>query len=247
MQLQMTAPLDIGLSQQDAALGHGQEDVFNLGFAERDLSKKGGLKRFNAEAMDEDQEASSSSEDLDDSDIASEDENLQVNALEADLDGLYDAYRDRLRERDAKAQAREAREKDEHRKEWGGINLSGDHSDSEDEGDIQQPQSDSDSSDSESDDETPAPKKQRLNTKGAAAVKSSLVTKLEGPKSAKPASAVWFNQNIFSGIDDVDDLEDDQDGDDAESEHDEQASVDSAEAEDSEVIHALLTRHQRLK
>ena len=40
MQLQMTAPIDIGLEQQDAALASGQDDFFDLQGAEKGMKKK---------------------------------------------------------------------------------------------------------------------------------------------------------------------------------------------------------------
>ena len=50
--------------------------------------------------------------------------------LEDELDGLYNTYQDRLRERDAKYRVKEARKNDKSREEWGGIKEKG--SDDED-------------------------------------------------------------------------------------------------------------------
>src|ERR1700759_3139720 len=50
MQLQMTAPLDIGLEHQDPALHMGQDDTFDLSVTERAMSKKGGAKLFVGDA-----------------------------------------------------------------------------------------------------------------------------------------------------------------------------------------------------
>ena len=47
MQLQMTAPLDIGLEHTDSALQTGHdEDMFDLGDTTKALAKKGGLSRL---------------------------------------------------------------------------------------------------------------------------------------------------------------------------------------------------------
>src|SRR5882762_2555385 len=46
MQLQMTAPMDIGMEQHDASLGFGQDDVFDLTGAEKGMRKKGGVTKL---------------------------------------------------------------------------------------------------------------------------------------------------------------------------------------------------------
>jgi AdoMet-dependent rRNA methyltransferase SPB1 len=51
MQLQMTAPMDIGMEQHDASLGYGQDDVFDLTGAERGMKKKGGVANFTGTDM----------------------------------------------------------------------------------------------------------------------------------------------------------------------------------------------------
>ena len=55
MQLQMTAPLDIGLEQHDPSLGYGQDDVFDLEDTQKGLRKNGGVAHL-GDAMDVDAE-----------------------------------------------------------------------------------------------------------------------------------------------------------------------------------------------
>ncbi|KAF7339381.1 AdoMet-dependent rRNA methyltransferase SPB1 [Mycena sanguinolenta] len=210
MQLQMTAPLDIGLEQHDASLG-GQDDFFDLALGDEDDA-----------ASDEDDAApDDETESVLDSD---EERQRKVDGLEAEMSGMYDAYRERLRERDAKFKVKESREKNAEREEWGGIKEPIDvDSDSEEEGgwdkmDVVKEQagdsSSDDESDSEDDDEAPAtrkrPRKESGPTKSAKRVK--LVTDLREPKtqSASQASKVWFSQDVFAGVGDGLDIGDDE-------------------------------------
>jgi len=53
MQLHMTAPLEIGLEQTDAGLRHGQEDVFDLEYAERASRRTGYPKTLDTDEESE--------------------------------------------------------------------------------------------------------------------------------------------------------------------------------------------------
>jgi AdoMet-dependent rRNA methyltransferase SPB1 len=135
MQLQMTAPLDIGLSFQDQALGHGQEDILDLEMSKKQLGKqKNHVDLIN---LVDDKDDFESDEGEQGEDPMDEDEGIQdpedkkVDDLEAELDGLYDAYQERMGERDAKYMVKEARRKDKSREEWHGIQQQ--DSDDEDE------------------------------------------------------------------------------------------------------------------
>ncbi len=59
----------------------------------------------------------------------------EVEDLEADLDDLYETYKERRNERDAKFKAKEARSKNKNREEWSGFKAdkSDEESGSEDE------------------------------------------------------------------------------------------------------------------
>lgn len=250
MQLQMTAPLDIGVELQDQSLSLGQEDVFDLDTVERSGRK---LRT----AMDEDDEDDDVAPAAGDSD-ADSDEDEEV--LEAELDGMYDAYRQQLADRDAKYRAKEARRKNKERDEaWGGISKA----DSDDEGDEDAEMSeeggwdviqrhkrrlddvDSDSEadmDSDSESEVTLPEKKRRRKEKElppAKKKGKLLTKLDiEPKaSTSRAAQMWFSNDVFSGVqDDLDALEDDEDVD---MEEDDSAGSDAWE-DDVSGWHSLL-------
>ncbi|KAF8974023.1 Spb1 C-terminal domain-containing protein [Flammula alnicola] len=241
MQLQMTAPLDIGLEQQDATLGIGQDDIFDLGRTEEDMHRNKSNAKF---MMDDDGDAvvDSSSEDGendqaddgDDGQLDSEDEReKKVSGLEAELDGLYDAYQERLRERDAKFRVKEARRKNAKREEWHGIGAQerdGEESDEEEEGSwdkIQQAKlndrdnSSGDSSDESEVDELPSAKRRKRTQSDQEPEpkdkkRPRLISKLE-PSTSKSATSttakVWFSQNLFSKVDGLDEISDSEDSD----------------------------------
>lgn len=217
MQLQMTAPLDIGLEQTDAVLGHGQEDVFNLESAERIPGRIVSSDFSDTDDQDSDIEQRKDDNSSDDEALHTDGEqNSRVQALENDLDGLYETYRERLAERDAKYKVRMARQDDKRREEWSGINkgeAQGD-ADEEDEGGgwdemeqrkAEEPDSDSSSVDDEdelSSSESPSkrkPPRQRETSRK----KARLLTSLEEPQTKIQSSKktdVWFSQDIFDGM-----------------------------------------------
>ena len=220
MQLQMTAPLDIGLEFQDQALGHGQEDILDLEASEKQLGKK--MSHVDLVTLVDDRDDFESDEggenamDEDDETLNPEDEeDKRVDGLEAELDGLYDAYQERMNERDTKYRVKEARRKDKSREEWHGIQQKDsddeDHSDESDGGyDVVQAAKaqlweDSDSeSDSESDGALDASVSKRLKrTRGADAevcgrqLKKARTGQLETSKAA----SMWFDQDVFAGVD----------------------------------------------
>ncbi|KAJ7783899.1 Spb1 C-terminal domain-containing protein [Mycena maculata] len=246
MQLQMTAPLDIGMEQHDASLG-GQEDFFDLGGAETGLRKRGGVSALvDADAIggfdDSDEEdGGDESESVLDSD---EERERKVDGLEAEMDGLYEAYRDRMRERDAKFKVKESRQKNAEREEWQGIKEPIDvDSDSEEEeggwdkmevakersGDTSS--DDSDSEEEEEEEEEPTTRKRQRLEPGPTkpSKRAKLVTDLKEPKSqsaSSQAAKVWFSQDVFAGMDDSLAVGDD--------ESDADMSVDDEDADDSE-------------
>ncbi|KAJ7038085.1 Spb1 C-terminal domain-containing protein [Mycena alexandri] len=241
MQLQMTAPLDIGLEQHDASLG-GQDDFFDLGGAETGLRKRGGLAALgddDGESDEEDAASDNESESVLDSD---EERQRKVDGLEAEMDGLYDSYRERMRERDAKFKVKESREKNAEREEWRGIKepIDVDSDSEEEEGgwdkmEVAKERSGDTSSDDDSDsedeeDEKPATRKRPRTETGPAkpSKRAKLVTDLREPKQpASQAAKVWFSQDLFASMGDSLDV-----GDDA---SDADMSVDDEEAaEDSD-------------
>ncbi|KAG1783842.1 Spb1 C-terminal domain-containing protein [Suillus placidus] len=224
MQLQMTAPLDIGLEQIDASLGIGQEDMFDLTGTEKQLRNKGGIGIIRVDddtPEDEDEDEIVARDDEKDEVLDSEEERDQkASRLEAEMDGLYDAYQEKLKERDSKFQAREARQKNGMLEEWGGI-QDGDNSESDEEGGWDQMEAakgDKDDSSDESDDgkpETPGRKRRRPQTTEMKSNKKvKLVTKLEEPTAGGRASQVWFSQDLFGGVEGLDDIEGEEEGED---------------------------------
>ncbi|KAJ7492521.1 FtsJ-domain-containing protein [Mycena latifolia] len=267
MQLQMTAPLDIGMEQHDASLG-GQDDFFDLGGAETGLRKRGGLAALVDEdaigGSDEEDEASDGdeSESVLDSD---EERQRKVVGLEAEMDGLYDAYRERMRERDAKYKVKESREKNAEREEWLGIKQPIDvdsESDEEEEGGWDKMEvakertgdTSSDDSDSEEEDEeedAPSARKRSRTEPGPVkpSKRAKLITNLREPKSqgtSSQAARVWFSQDVFAGVDDALEAEDDEPGDemsvdgrDATSEADWEDTPEDPDDDDFEIVKAV--------
>ncbi|TCD69966.1 AdoMet-dependent rRNA methyltransferase spb1 [Steccherinum ochraceum] len=230
MQLQMTAPLDIGLEQADASLAFGQDDVFDLEHTTKALRKKGGIsKLMDADDADSsDDEAEAGSEDEDEVLDEEEERDRKVAALEDELDGLYDAYQERMREKDAKYQAKKARNADAERGEWHGISKqdSDDEDEDDEDGGYEEMQaakakddassSDDDSSDDEDDKPVskskPASRKRRHEEPPTIRKKPRLSPQASSSAPAAPlsrAAEVWFSQDMFSGAGiDADDMED---------------------------------------
>lgn len=218
MQLQMTTPLDIGLEQQDVALVLGQDDVFDLVRAENAM-RKGEIDDDGAEGESDDEVE----EDPSESDVvldSDQERESKVMGLEADLDGLYDAYQDRLRERDARYKVMEARRKNAEREEWHGIQDEQDDDGSSSVGGWdERGGSGSLSEDSKSDDdaESSATRRKRPRIGDDPSHRSKrprLVTKLEGPKMPVSKTAqFWFSQDVFAGIDDAEVNSEDEDED----------------------------------
>lgn len=260
MQLQMTAPLDIGLEQADAQLGFGQDDVFDLGGAEKALHRKGVTKFANGDLDDEDDEmdgqnqrAEEEEEELD----SEEERERKVRSLEAEMDGLYESYRQKLADRDSKFMVKEARKKNKDREEtWGGIRkASSDNEDSEDSDDdgeggwdrmAEAKEEDEESSDDDSgaeSDSTPAKKRRLAAGQEKSRKRRKLVTVLDDPARHTPAQTSraaqqWFSQDMFADVPGLDD-EDEDDYEDVDME--EEISPPTAE-DDSEVG---VSRHVR--
>ena len=226
MQLQMTAPLDIGLEQTDAVLGHGQEDMFDLESAERVPRRIGSYDLTDTEDEDNNPEQRKDDNNSGDEALLTDGEqNGRIQALEDDLDDLYETYRERLAERDSKFKVRVARQNDKRREEWSGIDKDKAQTDT-DEGDesggwdeMEQRKakdSDSDSSSADEEDEpssAQAPKRKRPRQQETSRKKTRLLTSLEEPQTAFQISRktdVWFSQGIFHGLDHLNEDDDDE-------------------------------------
>ncbi|KAF9822007.1 hypothetical protein IEO21_00001 [Rhodonia placenta] len=247
MQLQMTAPLDIGLEQSDASLAFGQDDIFDLDGATKAMNSRGGAKRLEEEDDAEDDDEDEGGSDAENEDVldSEEERERKVEGLQADLDGLYDAYRDRLRERDAKFKVKEARKNNKAREDWYGIAKkdSDDEDESEEEGGWDKMEEtkerlgeDSSSDESDNDEGAPVRAGQKRpmdsNARGSQQIRKKART--SAASAAPPsnsqlnrAAQVWFSQDCFAGLDI--DIEDD------EAEEDVQMDEDEDEDEDDGV------------
>lgn len=209
MQLQMTAPLDVGLEQQDLSL-IGQDDIFDLNGTERGLRRKGGIEKLisdEGDVAEESEEEVEEVEGAEDEVLNSEEEReKRTQTMEAEFDSLYHVYRDRLRERDAKYKVKEARQKNAEREEWLGIEGEKDSDGEEgtEEGgwdDMQARKSDISDYDSSEDTEPEAPimKEGKRPHDADTALSSSKRFKPDAGPTSK-AARVWFSQDIFAGI-----------------------------------------------
>ena len=215
--------MDIGLDLEDKGLDMGQEDIFDLETEESAL-RKSKASRTAINLMDaQDEESPDEAEEQATDEELSEDERQErrVGALERELDGLYDSYRQRKSERDAKFKVKEAREKNKERDgEWTGFGAQ--ESDEEtDEGEDSgeggwentaeaKARVGEDSSDDESDqDDMPTTKKRRGDDVVQPLTRNKrakLVTKLDGPQSAAhltKTAQVWFDQDMFKEMGDL--------------------------------------------
>lgn len=119
----MTAPE--GLDNEDRALA-GEDEIFDLGEGEREAARRGKTRGLGETMVDvdgmseeeEEEESEESDEEVLDSD---EERERKLGDLEGQLDGLYDEYKERMNERDAKFRVKEARAKDKNYDSWHGI------------------------------------------------------------------------------------------------------------------------------
>ncbi|ROV92886.1 hypothetical protein VSDG_06354 [Cytospora chrysosperma] len=115
MQLNMTAPMDIGMEEQGPM---GEDAMFQL----KAVDKAGALGRISKGKMikvnDEPKDSGLGTSPDDDDDESDEEEDR----LERELDGMYETYKERKSETDAKYRAKRARK--EHKDdEWEGVSA----------------------------------------------------------------------------------------------------------------------------
>lgn len=180
MQMNMLTPHDIGIE----AASLGRESLFNLKTAEKtgilsDLAK--GKKRM---VFTKDELAMDNDIYLEDGVLPDRDEYIDADNLENELDVMYDQYKERKIERDARFKAKQAREEADN---WEGFEESKENVQeqkdyiSDDDDDVDMDQGDSD------DDEA-------IN---------SLISKIKGKSGDKALSTkarVLFNDPIFDGV-----------------------------------------------
>lgn len=123
MQLQMTTPMDIGMEHHDETLKGGAEDFFDL----KGAGKRAGedLDSDSGDDLGDEQDDAGDSTTIsadEEEELDSEDEReARLQALEGDMDTMYEDYRTRMSDRDSKFRAKEERRKNQEMQEWGGI------------------------------------------------------------------------------------------------------------------------------
>ncbi|KKY18911.1 putative rrna methyltransferase [Phaeomoniella chlamydospora] len=165
MQMNMTAPMDIGVEQVGP---NGEGAMFNLKTADKAKSQ---VKLTNGKMEVADEESSESDLELDDEDDESDPE---ADRLDRELDAMYESYRERREDRDSKERAKRLRKLKEE-DEWEGFSGSEkDKAGSEDE-----------------DEDEDIPMRPLKGTSDGLSSKA----------------AMFFDQDIFQGIDGLDDPE----------------------------------------
>ncbi|GAK68146.1 FtsJ-domain-containing protein [Moesziomyces antarcticus] len=124
MQLQMTTPMDIGMDVMDDQLGSGNGDIFEIGSGEK-VSKKALMQQ--ADLSDDESDTIVSSHDDDD-----DDPQARAARLDAEMDALYDEFKQKQSDRDAKFRAKQARLKDAKNDSWHGIKDDDEEEDDDD-------------------------------------------------------------------------------------------------------------------
>lgn len=231
----MVAPLDIGLEQHDPSLDIGQDDIFDLSTTERAMLKRGAVELLdgNEDDSEVDEETSNDENELnmDGADLLDSEgeKEKKIEDLEGELEGMYDAYQDRLRQKDAKFKVRDLRQKNKEREEWHGIQEKGSDEDSDgaDEGESEEGGWDameeaktalyddaSDDSDELDDDRLEVPKGRKRglpSDTSNVAKRPRLLTDLEEPRQkGTHATKLWFSRDVFAGEDDLE-VESDED------------------------------------
>jgi AdoMet-dependent rRNA methyltransferase SPB1 len=197
----MTAPLDIGLEQNDASLSMGQDDIFDLVDTQRGLRKKGGISKLTSddEMPSDEEEEVEEVEGSDEEIVGSEEEReRRVSVLEADLDSMYDAYREKMKERDAKYRVVEARKEKGQLEEWNGLKDENNVESGDDSGEdggweemaAAKEIGDASSDESDYDEPTPGQKRKRPNP----------AFRKHDVQPPSRAAQLWFSQDIFKEV-----------------------------------------------
>ena len=180
MQMNMLTPMDIGIEAGNI----GRESLFNLKHAEKtgqlkDLAKGKRRMIFNEDDLIEDNDIHIAS----DAEVESDQE---VDELEDQLNAMYDAFKQRKSERDAKFRAKQARGDDDDEK-WDGIQDKGSDEESEAEAKDYEEEDDESGSELDSDDD------EAIN---------KLIAKLKSEKGSglSKKADLLFSNSIFDGV-----------------------------------------------
>ncbi|GME48217.1 Et-dependent rRNA methyltransferase Spb-1 [Neofusicoccum parvum] len=176
MQMHMTTPMEIGLEQVGP---NGEDSMFQL----KSVDKAGALNKIAKGRMAKIVDDKPKEED-DDED---EDSDPEADRLEAELDSMYDQYQDRKSASDAKYRAKKARkEREDNDDEFHGFSDDDDKASSEDE--VMEEDSDFSSDDEE----------------GPTTLVTDLAPKGKTENGLTRRAAMFFDQDIFQGIDGLD-------------------------------------------
>ena len=204
MQMGMSTPFELGLEQTGP---DGDTAVFAL----KQIDKAGMAGEFARGRMHTTKER----EPQDDIEEEMEESDSDGDALETQLDAMYEEYQERRASRDAKYRAKRRRQEDPDG-EWGGLSDEGRSDGGSSEGEVVE-DDDSDESDEEND-----------------AAPSTLITSANGDAKSNSGltrrAAIFFDQSIFEGIEGLDE-EDDDSGIDVEEGTGSPAKEDSAESD----------------
>jgi AdoMet-dependent rRNA methyltransferase SPB1 len=149
-------------------------------------------------------------------DVMEDEREEKLRNLEVELDGMYDAYQGRLRERDAKFKVNKSKRKNAEREEWNGIQEEASEGSESEEGGwdgMQDAKFNDDSSMSEDSDSSSAAgrKWKRSEDVVTNSKRPRLITDLKQPTSAKTsntAAQIWFSQDVFTGLEALNGLSD---------------------------------------
>ncbi|RXK36437.1 AdoMet-dependent rRNA methyltransferase SPB1 [Tremella mesenterica] len=253
-QLHMTVPTDLDFD--DPTLGG--EQVFDLGEGEKELSRRGRKSTLGETLKDADGMSSSDSEsenEEEDAEVLSSDEERErrTEALEGELDGMYDEYQERMKERDARWKVKQARLRDKNFAAWHGIKEGSDAERGEGDGEeseeggwdvvtARKEKYDVDSDDSSDEEkmsgiQTHEKKRKavRFDTGQKTVQKNQgLVTSLREKEEKAQMSRqaqLWFTQSVFKDVGDLAALDGVEE---EEEEEDEEMSEELSSAEDEE-------------
>lgn len=177
MQLNMTAPMDIGMEEQGPM---GEDAMFQLKAIEKEGGVLGRIAKGKMIKVSEDTKKQPAVDPESD-----EESDEEEDRLERELDGMYNAYKERKSASDAKYRAKRAR-KEHDDDEWEGV--SADEKAASDESEIEEDSDDDD--DGDSDAEVAVPRKLLTDLDNEAADASGL---------SKRARA-FFNQDVFGDL-----------------------------------------------
>jgi AdoMet-dependent rRNA methyltransferase SPB1 len=181
MQLNMVAPMDIGM-EEAGPIGEGS--MFSLKKADqsdvmRRLAK--GKMAISSEVKQKDKDSG-----LGSSIDAEDDSDDDGDELEGELDSMYEQYKERKSELDAKYRAKKARQ--EHDDEWEGLSAE-EQSPAEDSSDLEEEEDDSEEDEDD-----------KLPTRG---LLRDLEESAAGDGGLSKRATAFFSQDIFQGVADM--------------------------------------------